>query len=638
MELAKLKLGQMGCGMKALFFQSRLIPLFAFILCLGAPVIGAAQTNPFAIKIELSEAKLRPGQAVNGRVSAVILPSQTPLTNPGINFVIFTSSADMRSLNEEIKKLPASQAQKKLETLAANAGKGSGLLLQRVSGRVTVHDGAPLSLPLDHNGPLYPRISESDLSLMERGKFRLTVVGVLSGLDDKGKEALSYAIDEVEMEVEPLPLKVSFIPGLVRPAEQSLGPGAPVSLSGRYVVEGLPLNGSAQVEIVKTMVEKSQAGESKGSDTTVTTQHLIKGNADGSPVTRPHRFSATFPQSGDFEISLSAAVTGSKIKAQESVLFRVSASQKSSQDSASLMLPPLIGGGFSASLKVNNLEISPKDGVATTLPIVVSGVDLSGPPLQVQFETVEDKGTLKMNRFLTVVGKGSHSPQDIPLDSDGGLLWPLKIQAKPGIMPGLYALPITVFQEPGIESRLLLTLIIRPDGPLPLGVLSQGWMAMPGGVAGDGAGLGGGSVNPANKSGQPDPAAAFQALIDPGDLTLRPGGGAGRARVLIQGLSTTSQLPLEVIFVAADQGVLPGGITVSPGTVSRAVSQLATTEFEGKTWYVVNLDFTASAIAIAGTYSYEVVVRQSGRGAGTLIMTISVDEEGRLTIKRNKSF
>lgn len=638
MELARFKPGQMGCGMKALFFQGRLILLFAFILCLAGPSLGSAQANSLAVKIDLAETKLKPGQPISGRVSAVILPSQTPLTNPGVNFVIFTSSGDLPSLDADIQKLPLDQSQKRLAALAASAGKGSGLLLQRVSGRVTVEEGTPLSIPLDHKGPLYPRISEADLSLMESGKFRLTVVGVLSGLDDKGKEVLSYAIDEADVEIEPLTLKVSFIPGLFRPASQSLSAGAPVSLSGRYIVEGLPLNGSAQVEIVKTMVEKSQAGESKGSDTSVTTQHVIKGNADGSPVTRPHRFSATFPQAGDFEINLSAALSGSTVKAKESVLFRVSSSQRTNQDSAALKLPPLIGGGFAASLKVNNLEISPKDGVATTLPIIVSGVDFSGPPLQVQFETVDDTGVLKMNRFLTVVGKGSHSPQDVPLDSDGGLLWPLKIQAKPGIMPGLYALPITVFQEPGIESRLLLTLIIRPDGPLPLGVLSQGWMATPGGGAGDGSGLGGGSVNPASKSGLPDPGAAFQALIDPGELTLRPGGGAGRARVLIQGLNAASQQPLEVIFVAADQGVLPGGITVSPGSVSRAVSQLATTEFESKTWYVVNLDFTASASAIAGTYSYEVVVRQSGRGAGTLIMTISVDEEGRLTIKRNRSF
>lgn len=620
--------------MKVLSLTGRLLPFLMAFLCLAAPLAASAQAHSLAVKVEVKNTKLKPGQPISGSVSAIVLPSQTPLTNPGVNFVIFTSPLEVPSVRSESEKLTQDQVQTKLAAIAGSAGKGSGLLLQRLSGRLTVKDSEPLTLLLDHKGSIYPRISESDLSLLEKGKFRLTIIGVLSGLDSKGKEVLSYAIDESELTVEPTPLKVQFIPGLTRPEDQTLVAGGQISLSGRFVVEGLPLLGKGQVEIVKTMKEKSSSSAQKAEQPSVKTLHLIQGNADGTPVTRNHRFTARFPSAGDYAIGLAASLSGSASKASESVLFRVSASKSAVSEPSIASLPNLTGESIEASLRVNNLEVSPKNGVATTLPIIVSGVDLAGPNLQILFETADEEGSLKMNRFFTVTGSGSHSPQDVPLDSEGGLLWPLKIKAKPGILPGLYALPITVFQQPGIESRLMLTLIIRPDGPLPLGVLSQDWMAMPGGGAGDGAGLGGGTVNPANKSGLPDPSAAFQALIDPGELTLRPGGAAGRARVLIQGLNAASPQPLEVILIAADQGVLPGGITASPGTVSRVVSQLATTEFEGKTWYLVNLDFTAAASALAGTYSYELVVRQTGRGAGTLIITFAVDEEGRVKVSR----
>lgn len=619
--------------MKADFLQRRLVPLLAFLLCLALPGFAQAQNASLAVSINLVQQKLRPGQPLVGSVSASLLPSQVPLANPGVNFVIFTSSVQNPSLSDEVKKLAAAQGQKRLESIAAAAGKGSGLLLQRVSGRVPAKDGVPLSLPLDHNGPIYPRISEADLSLVEQGRFRLTVIGVLSGLDEKGKEILSYGLSEIEIEVEPLPLKITFLPGIISPAKSSATAGEPLSFVSRYIIEGLPLSGSGQVEISKVMAAKGQAAEGRQGAAEVKTQHLVKANADGSPVTRLHSFSATFSESGDYEISLAAGLNGAAPKTKETFLVKVGPSQGAAREAAAFKLPPLIGGGFAASLRANNLEISPQDGVATTLPIIVSGADLAGPPLQVQFETLDDSGVLKMNRFLQVSGKGSHSPQEVPLDSEGGLLWPLKIQARPGIMPGLYTLPITVFQEPGIESRLLLTLIIRPDGPLPLGVLSQDWMAMPGGSAGDGSGLGGGTVNPVNRSGLPDPAAAFQALLDPGELTLWPGGAAGRARILIQGLNAASQQPLEIIFIGAAQGSLPGGISVSPGSVSRPVDQLATAEYEGKVWYAVNIDFTAGTASTEGAYSYEIVVRQTGRGAGTLVVTIVVDEEGKLKVK-----
>lgn len=623
--------------MSELAQRSRLLLLIIVLAALAQACFAVGQNSHAAVTISLDSNKLRPGQPIKGRVSAVLLPSQAPLTNAGINFVIFTDSQSRTSkLSDEIEKLSLTESQAKLASVASSAGKGSGLLLQRLSGRLPFQESSPAVLPLDHNGAIYPRVSEADLSLLESGRFNLLVIGVLSGLDTQGKEVLSYSLSEAEMEVEPNPLKISFLPGFSRPADQAPSAGQPLALTAKFVVEGLPLKGSRRIDLRASVGEKSSDGTAKLEAMTSESTYEIIGQSDGSPVTLPVTFIKTFAKGGDFDVEYIASMSSASVSARESVMLRIAPAKLGPNETVRADLTAYQSPRFRAELKVNDLAISPQDGTAATLPIVVRGANSTGPPLKVFFETVGPDGTLKMNRFLSVVGSGSHSPEDVPIDADGSHLWPLTIRAKSGISPGLYTLPITVKQSDDFESRLLLTMIIRPDGLLPLGVLSQDWLSLPGGGPGDGSGLGGGSVNPVNRGGPPDPNAAFQALIDPGELILRPGGTAGRARLLIQGLNPTSQQPLEVIFIAADQGVLPGGITASPGDVRRPVNQLATTEFEGRSWYLVNLDFTASSTSAEGTYSYEIVVRQNGRGAGTLIISITVDEEGNIRAKRKE--
>ncbi len=614
--------------MKVHRFIGQLLQLFIAVVACLAPLLASAQPLSFGIKIELTHEKLKPGQAVEGRVSGIFVTGSSHLDNLGVNFIVLTGSESQPSLTEEVSRLSRSEAQDRLASAAKSAGRSGNMLLQRLTGRMPVQAAMPFSLPLDHQGPIYPRSGERGLPLLEKGSCRLVVLGVLSGIDEKGKEVLFYAFDEKKVEVEPIKLRAFFVPESIRPASKIPNPGKSAFIRSRFVVEGLPLTGTGEVEITKTLVGRTGNDGQKTETVTQVTTQSVNGNSDGSPVVRIHPFSADFEQGEDLEVSISASVKGVLTSTKETLLVKMKG--QGSRDSGSADVVNIETGEFSASLKGSVIEVSPEDGTAASLPIVVRGVDLLGANLKVRFDVLDEAGILRMNRFLSVVGAGEHSPQDVPLDSDGSLLWPLKIQAKPGILPGLYTLPITVFQHEGIESRLLLTLVVKPGGPLPLGILSQDWLAMPSGGTGDGAGLGGGTVRPVNRSGLPDPTAAFQALIDPGELILKPGGAAGRARILMQGLDPASQRPLEIIFIGADQGQLAGGVSVTPGSISRLVNQLGTAEFEGKVWHAVSLDFIASVNAQVGVHVYEVVVRQTGRGAGTLLISVSVDEEGRL--------
>jgi len=256
--------------------------------------------------------------------------------------------------------------------------------------------------------------------------------------------------------------------------------------------------------------------------------------------------------------------------------------------------PPL-----EALLRPDILSVSPRNAMGSATELLIKGFRPNWKPIQVLIDTVDAFGALRINKRLKLQQGGSRLTADMWKANDGWFHWDLTALADLGIQPGIYTVPVIVMQEGHGEVRLFLTLRVSARDAF-------------------------GAAPPPPSLVSPARPAIFQALFDPGVITLKPAGGRVKVQALIEGTDLTSQKPVEVSFPQSDKGRLPGGLAVSPGSSSVLAKDMPAAIRQGKSWRSLTLEFLAGPQAQEGEYTIEALIKQEGRGESTITLTIRV--------------
>lgn len=257
-------------------------------------------------------------------------------------------------------------------------------------------------------------------------------------------------------------------------------------------------------------------------------------------------------------------------------------------------VPPL-----EAVLAPDILSVSPRNAMGSPTELLIKGFRPNWKPVQVLIDTVDGFGALRMNQRLKLNHGGSRLTADMWKANDGWFHWNLTALADLGIQPGIYTVPVIVRQEGHGEVRLFLTLRVSARDAF-------------------------GASSPPPSLVNPVRPATFQAIFDPGVITLKPGGGRVKVQALIEGTDLNSQKPVEVSFPQSDKGRLPGGLAVSPGSASVLAKDMPAAILQGKAWRTLTLEFLAGPQTEEGEYYVEALVKQEGRGDSTITITIRV--------------
>lgn len=257
-------------------------------------------------------------------------------------------------------------------------------------------------------------------------------------------------------------------------------------------------------------------------------------------------------------------------------------------------VPPL-----EAVLAPDILSVSPRNAMGSPTELLIKGFRPNWKPVQVLIDTVDGFGALRMNQRLKLNQGGSRLTADMWKANDGWFHWNLTALADLGIQPGIYTVPVIVRQEGHGEVRLFLTLRVSARDAF-------------------------GTSSPPPSLVNPVRPATFQAIFDPGVITLKPGGGRVKVQALIEGTDLNSQKPVEVSFPQSDKGRLPGGLAVSPGSASVLAKDMPAAILQGKAWRTLTLEFLAGPQTEEGEYYVEALVKQEGRGDSTITLTIRV--------------
>lgn len=256
-----------------------------------------------------------------------------------------------------------------------------------------------------------------------------------------------------------------------------------------------------------------------------------------------------------------------------------------------------------AWLEPATVEVSPRSGVYSSVDLRIRGVKPNGNDVEVKFATTDGRGTLDMEKHLKVEGSGRRQTGDMWNDNQGSFRWGLNVGANLGIMPGDYQLPITVDQPGHGRVQLALNIRVIPRvgaSPAPAG-----------------------STRPPVSSGQ---AGKMEACLELPSLDVHAGGQSALSTVFVRGADTTSGQPIEILFPQmAQDGALPGGIVVNPGTTKSLPSDKWPVDVEQQGgWLPFAQAFYAKSDAPAGITMVDMIVRQRGRGDIPLRLQVAV--------------
>lgn len=247
--------------------------------------------------------------------------------------------------------------------------------------------------------------------------------------------------------------------------------------------------------------------------------------------------------------------------------------------------PPL-----TVALEPDTIVVSPRNAMGVPVTLLIKGDRPNWRPVEVAFDTVDARGTLRMSRYLKLEGKGSRETGDMWKANDGYFHWNLTALANLGIEPGSYVVPITVRQPGHGEVVRFLTILVpfEENAPIP-------------------------PVTPV-----PRPT-SLSAQFEVGTLALKAGGIATRNRLIVAGFAEGPE-PVSVLFPDAENGLFPGGVRVLPGGFTVAVADAEKAMVGGIERLVLDLTFSAESGAPVGTRTIRAVVRQGDREAPAILV------------------
>lgn len=577
------------------------------VACSASP-----QTQPIglAAKLELTSSRVPAGSPIKGRVSVTLSSEAAKLPKAGVSLLVCSGGiklGDSALLGPKLKDLKEEERQAKLKAIVDELGDQSRLIFHRQSPRTETRGMTTLELPLDQEGAIYPRFSSMDFHPVDEGRTAVIVFVIFSAQGKDEKEVTHYSVGEAVAEILPPGKAIQVHSPRVTPQIKTASKellGSAVTLEGLSSDEHIRVAFSLKITENRPSNEKAPLrGEAKW-------EASARGHYDFSPLVLPIQWSLHLPRPGDYTAVLEAVLPqGGRSQA----VFTI----KSSGDppAGSPLLPELKAWPERAPL----ITAMPLPGEAF-VGLKSKGEDvrlsLRGYALhsviEVDLPGADGFGFIHETPGLRIVGAGMR-PGPSGQTRSGALSWDLEVQPLLGLKPGIYTVPTLVAQDGAGESLVFLSIrtpLARADAAAGGGILGTG---IPGSASADQIDVG----------STRDPLGIFAARLEPDFLSIERGGSIGTTRLFVQGLDPASDQPLEVIYSDLSDGKLPGGVIPSPSSISQTVSQLQSTVEDGRTIYFLDLDFTANSQSSIGSFNYEVVVRQVGRGE--VVLTLAVD-------------
>lgn len=589
--------------------------LSAVLLLLASCLATAFAEQPVTItaQLALDSAKIQAGQPIRGKVKAAIPEDAAKLKKAGVSLLICSGGVraeDSALLSASLKGLTPDEAQKKLKKAVDDLGEQGKLVFHRQSPRAEVKGPGILELKLDEEGPIFPRSSSIDPRPLESGRFALIVFAVFSALDADEKEVVSYALAEEMMEVLPPSKKLELaLAPKVLPSEAD---GKQV-VHASYTCHGLSPNDFESIAFTLKVKEDTPPKGQPSASASYSWDEDVRGHFDFSPLELISGFSVRLPRPGSYKAVLQAVMPGSD--PVESAFTLTQKGESVAVQAGAVTFPQI----FISAPRVPRLVAAPLPREVSLEPksrgehaiLSLRGYALGGV-IEVDSPDADGFGFIRETPGLRLVGTGMKPGPD-GMTRSGSLSWDLEVQPLLGLRPGIYTIPIDAIQDGAGESRVYLSVrtpLVRADASAGGGIMGTG---IPG--AGGASEIDIGTTR--------DPLGFFAARFEPDYLALVKGGASGSVRLFVQGVDPASDQPLEVIFTDLVEGKLPGGVVPTPSSFSQSISQLGTVLEDGRIVYVVDFALAANAQSSLGSYTYEVVIRQVGRGE--LVLTLEVD-------------
>jgi len=575
--------------------------------CLGWP---QGQSLEASARLELASAKIPAGSPVKGRVVVTLSPDAAKLAKGGISLLVCsggTRTAESALLSSRIESLKADERQAKLKAMIDELGDQSRLIFHRQSPRVETRGMTTLELPLDQEGAIYPRYSSMDSHPVEEGRTAFIVFVIYTAEDSRQKEVTLYSVAESMVEVLPPAKGISVHPA---PKTPEVKVASPEAMGTRVTLEGLSEDDFERIACTLRVTEKKPPAGSQALKGAAEWEASARGNFDFSPLDVPLFWSLHLPRPGEYTVVLEASLPN---RAKAQTVFTI---RGVGEPPAGLPSPPDIKIWPERAPMISALPLPREAFVGLKSKGERVMLSLRGYALheviEVDLPGADGFGFVHETPGLRIVGAGMR-PGPSGQTRSGSLAWDLEVQPLLGLKPGIYTVPALVAQDDAGECLVFLSIrtpLARADASAGGGILGTG---IPGSA----------SAGQIDVGTTRDPLGIFAARLEPDFLSIERGGSSGRVRLFVQGLDPASDQPLEVIFSDLSDGKLPGGVIPSPASVSQSVSQLQSTVEDGRTIYFLDLDFTANSQSSLGTFTYEVVVRQVGRGE--VVLTLAVD-------------
>lgn len=582
--------------------------LLLAVACLGWP--QALVPQPEA-RLDLSPAKIPAGRPIKGRVTITLDPETAKLAKAGVSLLVCSGgirAGESALLAPKLKGLKEAERQAKLKEVVDGLGEQSRLIFHRQSPRIETRGMTSVEAPLDQEGAIYPRFSSMDSHPVDEGRTAVIVFVIFTAQDDKEKEVTLYGLAEATAEIVPPAKGVRVHPPSRAPEVKA----ASRELMGAAVtLEGLSSDDHVKVACSLKVTENSPPKGQSPLTCEAKWDASAEGHFDFSPLFVPLAWSLHLPRTGEYTAVLETALPqGGRAK----TVFTINGVGQSPADPVPLpaiKIWPERAPLITADPLPREAFVSPKSkGEEVTLSL--RGYALHSA-IEVDIPGADGFGFIHETPGLRVVGDGMRPGPD-GLTRSGSLSWDLEVQPLLGLKPGIYTIPVVAAQDGAGESLIFLSIrtpLARADASAGGGIIGTG---IPGSA----------SASQIDVGTNRDPLGVFAARLEPDYLSLERGGSIGTTRLFVQGLDPASDQPLEVVFTDLSDGRLPGGVIPSPSSVSQSVSQLQSTVQDGRTIYFLDLDFTANAQSTLGSYSYEIVVRQNGRGEVALTLAVDV--------------
>lgn len=582
----------------------------AFLLaaaCLAWPHAFGAEVTA---TLELTSPKIPAGSPIKGKVAVTLSSEAARLEKAGISLLVCSGgikAADSALLSAKLQDLNPEEKQAKLKAIVDELGDQSRYIFHRQSPRTETKGMNTVELPLDQEGAIYPRYSSMDFHPVDQGRTAVVVFVIFTAQGKDQREVTLFSVAEGMVEISAPKKGIQVHPP--HPAPQ-----APVAsqeiLGSRVTLEGLSSDEHIKVACSLRVTENQPPQGQAPLRAEAKWEASARGHFDFSTLELPLLWSLQLPRQGEYTAVLEAILPqGGRSQA----VFTIKGIGDS--PAASPLLPEIkIWSERAPMIAASPLPREAFVGLKSKgeeVRLSLRGYALHRV-IEVDIPGADGFGFIHETPGLRIVGAGM-GPGPTGQTRSGSISWDLEVQPLLGLKPGIYTVPALVAQDGAGESLIFLSIrtpLARADAAAGGGILGTG---IPGSA----------SASQIDVGTARDPLGIFAARLEPDFLSLERGGGLGTTRLYVQGLDPASDQPLEVVFSDLSDGKLPGGVIPSPSRVSQNVSQLQSMVEDGRTIYFLDLDFTANSQSSLGSFTYEVVVRQNGRGE--VVLTLAVD-------------